>query len=686
MNSTATIISNGRLHINIDYWGRIKDVYFPYVGQENQLSKFINSYYFFYKGELIYLNEKDFKFEIDFLNDALISKCIVEHISKEWRIEFIDQVDLTKDVFYRDVRIVNQTKDPLDLSIYFENNFSLLESLYADTVLWHQPTGNFWHYKKDRHIVYGCDKEFFQFSCAAKEDNQGKGVLVNKDGSLDLNPISTGNVTSVFSIKVEVNGNKSKKFKLYYAFATTSSKAFKNARIGSKTNTQYLLQKRILQNSMKSDELFDMKRFSVLKEVFNQDQLERLFYHYNRSIMIMNSQIDERGAVIAGNDGQYLKQGGLDHYSYLWPRDAAIVAKALSKLNDRSNFLKVSEHTFKVLGNKGFFHHKYLPSANAKDVQLGSTWHSYITDQGLEILPIQEDATLLWCNVLLEYLIDNKKKLTLVNKYLPILKKMLKFLIRHSFINDTKHEHISKYVSGFPNKNGLWFEDLKDSYLPLPSYDIWEQYFGVFSFDSLLLLDVLQKTLTILEHNSDPKLEKIVIAHIFGLKNDIKRFLINENGQFIKGIRFDKDKSEIIKDETADSSFYMLCDNDVINEFDLQPTLSYLDSKLFLQEGVGGIARKENDHYLRVSEQFTGNPWFICSMWRLRLALRNNELEFAKNIMVWVLNHFDKTGLISEQTDPRNGYSLGIKPLTWSHAEYLLSVIGFIGYLQEKNK
>jgi len=686
MNSTATIISNGRLHINIDYWGRIKDVYFPYVGQENQLGKYINSYYFYYKGQLLKLNEKDFKYEIDFLNNALISKSLITHISKDWRIEFIDQIDSKIDVHFRDIRIVNLTNEPLELIIYFEHNFSLLESIYADTILWHQPTGQFWHYKKDRHIVYGCDKGLFQFSCAAKEDNNCQGVITGSEGELDLNPISTGNVTSVLSLKAEVSVHKSKRFKLYYSYAKNSAKAFRNARKAIKTNTDYLLQKRVLETSMHYDSLFDLKRFSILSSIFDQSQLEGLFYNYNRSIMIMGSQIDQSGAVIAGNDGQYLKKGGLDHYSYLWPRDAAIVAKALLKLKDKTNFTKVLDHTLPLLSSKGYFHHKYLPSASAKDVQLGSSWHSYITDQGIEILPIQEDATLLWADVLIEYLLDNKRKHFLWNKYLPILKKMLKFLIKHTFVNDFKREHVSKYISGYGEKPGLWFDDLKDSYLPLPSYDIWEQYFGVFSFDALLLLDVLEKSLDILEINPDTKLYSLISKHQEALRVDIKKYLINDKGVLIKGIRIDKDSNTIVNDESADSSIYMLSDCKAFSEFELQPTINFLDSKLFLQHGIGGIARKENDHYLKVGEQFTGNPWFICSMWRLRLALKVNDLEFAKSIMIWVLNHFDKTGLIPEQTDPRNGYSLGIKPLTWSHAEFLISLIFFIDQLQVKSK
>ena len=44
---------------------------------------------------------------------------------------------------------------------------------------------------------------------------------------------------------------------------------------------------------------------------------------------MVRTQIDERGAIIAANDTDIL-QYNRDHYSYMWPRDGALIADAMS--------------------------------------------------------------------------------------------------------------------------------------------------------------------------------------------------------------------------------------------------------------------------------------------------------------------------------------------------------------------
>ena len=48
---------------------------------------------------------------------------------------------------------------------------------------------------------------------------------------------------------------------------------------------------------------------------------------YRRSTLIIRTQVDNRGAIIAGNDSDVLRFNR-DTYSYLWPRDGALVADA----------------------------------------------------------------------------------------------------------------------------------------------------------------------------------------------------------------------------------------------------------------------------------------------------------------------------------------------------------------------
>src|SRR5438445_11776654 len=49
---------------------------------------------------------------------------------------------------------------------------------------------------------------------------------------------------------------------------------------------------------------------------------------YSRSLLIIRTQIDNSGAVVASTDSDIV-QFGKDTYTYMWPRDGAIVTVAL---------------------------------------------------------------------------------------------------------------------------------------------------------------------------------------------------------------------------------------------------------------------------------------------------------------------------------------------------------------------
>ena len=49
---------------------------------------------------------------------------------------------------------------------------------------------------------------------------------------------------------------------------------------------------------------------------------------YRRSLLILSTQLDWRGGIIAANDSDVI-QYNRDTYSYIWPRDGALVANAL---------------------------------------------------------------------------------------------------------------------------------------------------------------------------------------------------------------------------------------------------------------------------------------------------------------------------------------------------------------------
>ena len=57
----------------------------------------------------------------------------------------------------------------------------------------------------------------------------------------------------------------------------------------------------------------------------------------------------------------------------------------------------------------------------------------------------------------------------------------------------------------------------------------------------------------------------------------------------------------------------------------------------------GGIARFENDGYMRTTDAAPGNPWYICTLWladyRIAAAKTKEDLASALEILEWTADH-----------------------------------------------
>jgi GH15 family glucan-1,4-alpha-glucosidase len=142
---------------------------------------------------------------------------------------------------------------------------------------------------------------------------------------------------------------------------------------------------------------------------------------FNKSLLMIRSHVDNRGAIIASSDSDMLKSGR-DTYSYMWPRDGALTAYAL----DKAGYYYVTQrfYTFcrNVITDDGYFMHKYR-----SDESLGSSWHPWVHHGRFE-LPIQEDETALVLRSLWNYY-DLSKNLEFVEDlYNPLIKKAADFL------------------------------------------------------------------------------------------------------------------------------------------------------------------------------------------------------------------------------------------------------------------
>lgn len=379
---------------------------------------------------------------------------------------------------------------------------------------------------------------------------------------------------------------------------------------------------------------------------------------YRRSLLIMRTQIDHDGAIIAATDGD-VWAFARDSYAYMWPRDGALVANVLSH-SGYSNatgafFHFCAEH----ITEGGYLMHKYTP-----DGDLGSSWQPWMDKQGNLALPIQEDETALVLYALWQHY-------TLYHE-IEFIRPLYRPLITAA----------ADFMCSFRDEN---------TGLPQPSWDLWEERRGIHAYTLAAvyggLMAASQFTAAFGEQDRSQR-----YAQVAGeIKDATNRYLWREDvGRFVRTLYVEPDGA-MTPDMVIDASVSGLYQFGMFDVRDdkIKRTMQAVEDRLVIKSEVGGVARYENDYYHQVSKDtrnVPGNPWFICACWlaefKIESATTIAELENALPWLQWVQTHSLSSGVLAEQINPYTHEPLSVSPLTWSHAEYAGAIRWYIGRYQ----
>jgi len=337
----------------------------------------------------------------------------------------------------------NLQKKKRQVRLFFSHDFHLYGNSIGDTAYFDPRTSSIIHYKANRYFLINCCNlkkcGIDHYACGDKEVPGREGTWKDaEDGELSGNQISWGSADSAIGIWLQLPpGGKASAF--YWIVA------------GTNYNEVAQLNRDVIEK--KPEAL--MKRTSdywgawVTKESRSFGDLPRTVTDiFNRSLLILRTQIDNRGAIIAANDSDIVRFGR-DTYSYMWGRDGAFVAAALAKAGYTHLCTKFFDFCTRVMSEEGYLYQHYNP-----DGSLASSWHPWLVD-GKAIIPIQEDSTalIIWA-LWIHY--ESSKSIEFIRPlYDKLVKKSADFMVTHRD----------------PETN-----------LPIPGYDLWEERFGVHTF------------------------------------------------------------------------------------------------------------------------------------------------------------------------------------------------------------
>ncbi|MBX0311094.1 MAG: glycoside hydrolase family 15 protein, partial [Sulfurihydrogenibium sp.] len=160
------------------------------------------------------------------------------------------------------------------------------------------------------------------------------------------------------------------------------------------------------------------------------------------------------------------------------------------------------------------------------------------------------------------------------------------------------------------------------------------------------------------------------------IRNGILTYLYDEEeGRFLRGIYRDKN-GNIIKDKTVESSLLLVHEFGVIDpeDYRMVNTVRAVEDRLWIKNGIGGLARYENDYYHKVSDDTPGNPWIITTLWLANWYTQVGLFDRAFQLINWVIKRKTQAGLLAEQFHPFTGEPLSVCPLTWSHSSFCYSI------------
>ena len=642
----SIVLGNGNTLVGFDATYSVRDIYFPRVGDANQTMGNVCHTGFYIDGRFGWLDGDGWVRVLGYSQDSLVSDVTLTHSGLGITLKFEDYIDLARNWLIRNLTLTSAAGFNV-ARVFFHYDWYIEGSDIGNTVLYEPRHRGVIAYKANRYFLIGGQSgaEYGISTWAnGKKGNGLQGTWVDaEDGILGKNPIEQGSVDCTVGFDLASAGpNQARNVTHWLCMGTRFSEVstFGQDLIVAKGPDTYR------GRTVTYWQVWSEKDHRPIDEELGKDVTGL----YRRSVLTARTHVDNRGAVIASTDFDITKFAR-DTYAYAWPRDGAIVANAL----DRADHEDVTRQFFLFcqdsLVEEGYFLHKYTPYG-----QIGSSWLPWIDSHGQRTLPIQEDETGLVLWSLWQHYRIHRNLDFVVDLYSTLIVPAADWM-----------------VSYIDQRNGL----------PVPSWDLWEERWGVHAFTVGAVWGGLDAARNFADLFGD-------VAAYVRYRDAAERLreasdsnlYSTELGRFPRRVTVEDDESVTV-DMVLDSAIYGLWRFGMYAADDkrIVETMKAIADQLMNRADCGGIARYTNDYYFRVEPNTNlvpGNPWFMCTLWLaqwyIATATTIADLKPARDYIDWAVAHQLPGGLLSEQLNPHTGAPLSVSPLTWSHAEFIVTV------------
>ena len=639
------ILSNGELHIGLNTFGLVHDFYYPYVGLENHSAgeNLRHKIGIWIDGSVSWLDEdSNWSFEFRYPHEALIGLTIATNKTLGIVLELEDCIATDVSVFLRNIHIINLLPTERDIRLFMHQAFAIGDSRsHTDTAQYLPNSDAILHYRGHRAFVISGqynNQPFDQHSIGLFGIEGHEGTYKDADdGELSNSVVEHGKVDSVLRFMVHLDAQGSQRVHYWIAAGESTRDALSVHKQVKDDGLVAHMQATAAwwKTWLEPAQSYAAKLPSQQKELFIE------------SIMVLKSQMDNHGAVIASTDTSMLNYSR-DTYAYCWPRDGANVIWPLVRMGYTTEPRKFFEFCLRGLHPGGYLMHKYRA-----DGALGSSWHPYVHADGSVSAPIQEDETALVLYVFGEFYQAHKDPEILKQFYKTMVVPMADFLA--DFIDE-------------------------GSGLPKPSYDLWEEIYATSTYTVAVTYAALLAASDLATASNDAEnavrwrsaandIQYAAHKHLY----NFERKSLYKNASVKDGL--------LVKDPTIDASSIFgayLFGLFAVDSEELTNAVESLKQAFNVTSNTTGLPRYEDDNYRREDGTGVGNWWYITTLWLAQYYIGTGKIDDAMESIDWITSMKMDTGMMAEQINPTSREQISPAPLTWSHAEYVSTMLDTI--------
>jgi GH15 family glucan-1,4-alpha-glucosidase len=659
------VIGNGNILLCLDGELCLRDFYYPFVGMYNHVGGQKCRLGVWTDDHFQWVERWTWQIRPGYVAGSLLADSTAQSEALGLRLRIREGVHFRENIYLRRITVQNQVARARQVRLFLAYDLSIQETNAADTAFMDPFAQAIIHYKRGTYfLINGSSRQggIAQFATGIKGFAWAEGTWRDaEDGHLQGNPIAHGSVDSTvgFQLHLEASGEETLDCWIVVGDDLDEVKRV-NASVLQRTAARLLDDTDAFWRTWVGQVGAPLRArpgpppegTGTGASPYFGDLPAEVTDLFHRSLLVLRAQIDNHGAVIAASDSEHLREHR-DSYNYMWPRDGALAAYAL----DRAGYSDVTRKFFEFCANGltegGYLCHKYLPNGS-----LGANWLPWMVAGRVE-LPIQEDETALVLYALWHH---------------------------YSQFRDIEWSSALYQRLVRPAAEFLYHYRDRDTGLPLPSWNLWQDRRGIFTFTAATVNAGLTAAASFAQLLGATAEAARYARGAAEVRDAIAKHLYDETlGRYATAAAFREDGS-LALDETLDSSLFGLFAFGTLPVEDegVAQTIEAVREGLRVQTEVGGIARYAGDPYHRHGDHAVvpGNPWFVSTLWmsQWQIARAHNfkELHAAMSGLLWACRHATRTGLLAEQVHPYTGQPLSVCPLTWSHSTFIITVLDYL--------